>query len=243
MDEQNRDNIVRTQSVFGDIARIVYLGGDNCRITEKNGFIGIDAVVEIADDGTEEEKSASDAPNVERGEKKDESGSEGAAKDGEEKDRAEEAPARRTEKLPDGRTHIIAERIFLARAFPFDMKSEYISVLDRDRKEIGMIRSLGDFSGDQRALLERELEVKYYTPVIKRIMSVKERYGFSYWKTECEFGEKDFTLRDTFRSIIKTPNADGGDRVCIIDVDGNRYEIPDVGHLDAQSLRRIEMYL
>ena len=35
MDEQNRDNIVRTQSVFGDIARIVYLGGDNCRITEK----------------------------------------------------------------------------------------------------------------------------------------------------------------------------------------------------------------
>ena len=201
MDEQNRDNIVRTQSVFGDIARIVYLGGDNCRITEKNGFIGIDAVVEIADDGTEE-KSASDAPNVERGEKKDES-----------------------------------------RAFPFDMKSEYISVLDRDRKEIGMIRSLGDFSGDQRALLERELEVKYYTPVIKRIMSVKERYGFSYWKTECEFGEKDFTLRDTFRSIIKTPNADGGDRVCIIDVDGNRYEIPDVGHLDAQSLRRIEMYL
>ena len=51
MDEQNRDNIVRTQSVFGDIARIVYLGGDNCRITEKNGFIGIDAVVEIADDG------------------------------------------------------------------------------------------------------------------------------------------------------------------------------------------------
>ena len=72
---------------------------------------------------------------------------------------------------------------------------------------------------------------------------MKERYGFSYWKTECEFGEKDFTLRDTFRSIIKTPNADGGDRVCIIDVDGNRYEIPDVGHLDTQSLRRIEMYL
>ena len=34
MDEQNRDNIVRTQSVFGDIARIVYLGGDNCRITD-----------------------------------------------------------------------------------------------------------------------------------------------------------------------------------------------------------------
>ena len=86
MDEQNRDNVARTQSVFGDIARIVYLGGDNCRITEKNGFIGIDAVAEIADDGTEEEKSASDAPNGERGEKKDESDAEGAGKDGEEKE-------------------------------------------------------------------------------------------------------------------------------------------------------------
>lgn len=241
MDEQNKGGIARTQSVFGDIARIVYLGGDNCRITEKNGFIGIDAAVEIADDGAEEEKSA---PIGGCGEKKDASSdADGADKDGEEKEHREKAPARRTEKLPDGRTRIIAERVFLARAFPFDMKSEYISVLDRDKKEIGMIRSLEDFSGDQRALLERELEVKYYTPVIKRIMSVKERYGFSYWKTECEFGEKNFTLRDTFRSIIKTPNADGGDRICIIDVDGNRYEIPDVRHLDAQSLRRIEMYL
>ena len=198
MDEQNRDNIVRTQSVFGDIARIVYLGGDNCRITEKNGFIGIDAVVEIADDGTEEEKSASDAPNVERGEKKDESDAKGAAKDGEEKDRAEKAPARRTEKLPDGRTHIIAERIFLARAFPFDMKSEYISVLDRDRKEIGMIRSLGDFSGDQRALLERELEVKYYTPVIKRIMSVKERY--------------EMCIRDSGKGVVDEVRSRNGKR-------------------------------
>ena len=103
----------------------------------------------------------------------------------------------------------VAERIYLSRAFPFDMPFEYISVLDKDKKEIGFIRSLDDFDEPARTQLIHELETKYYTPVIKKILSVKERYGFSYWKTECEFGEKSFTLQDTFRSIIKSPKDDG----------------------------------
>ena len=123
------------------------------------------------------------------------------------------------------------------------MPYDYISVLDKDKKEVGFIRSLNDFDEPARSMLVHELEAKYYTPVIKRILSVKERYGFSYWKTQCEFGEKSFTLQDTFRSIIKAPNADGTERVYILDVDGNRYSIPDVEALDRQSYKKIELYL
>ena len=50
-------------------------------------------------------------------------------------------------------------------------------------------------------------------------------------------------LQDTFRSIIKSPRDDGTERIFILDVDGNRYEIPDVEALDRKSYKKIELYL
>lgn len=202
-----------TQAGLSGIVNIIYLNRDNCEITEKNGFIGLKAVVDKPDGWT--------APEEKKDEKK----------------------AVEERLLENGKLEKTAERIFLSRAFPFDMPLEYISVLDRDKKEIGFIRSLDDFDEPARGMLLHELEAKYYTPKIKKIYSVKERYGFSYWKTECEFGEKSFTLQDTFRSIIRSHLADGTERVFILDVDGNRYEIENVEALDRQSYKKIELYL
>ncbi len=225
MAETNTSNELR------GIVDITYLNHDNSKISEKNGFLSLCCTVPKKEDALFEEDK-SDKPE----EKKPESES----KDGEKK---EKKPALTKVDLGDGRVQITAERIFLSRAFPFDMPFEYISVLDSDKKEIGFIRSLDDFDEAERALLINELETKYYTPTIKRILSVKERYGFSYWKCECEFGEKSFTLRDTFRSIIRTHTSDGKLRVFILDVDGNRYEIPDAEALDRSSYKKIELYL
>lgn len=211
------------------IVNIVYLNKDNCKITEKNGFIGITAVLDKCEDsfqiGPAEEIKEFPPPGAHRRKKK------------------EDGPAVIVKDLENGKVEKTAERVHLSRAFPFDMLWEYISVLDRDKKEIGFIRSLDDFDEPDRSLLVRELESVYYTPQIKKILSVKERYGFSYWKCECEFGEKSFTLQDTFRSIIKTYTKTGELRLFILDVDGNRYEIPDVEALDRLSYKKIELYL
>lgn len=219
------------------IVDIVYLNRDNCKITEKNGFLGLRAVVDKKEDNLfesekSEKESSKDKPDGD-------ADSEGVEKSEKKKDK----PAVKTVDLGNGKVEKIAERIFLSRAFPFDMPYEYISVLDRDKKEIGFIRSLDDFDEPERTMLINELDAKYYTPVIKRIISVKERYGFSYWRCECEFGEKSFTLRDTFRSIIKAHTAEGRERIYILDVDGNRYEIPDVEALNRMSYKKIELYL
>ncbi len=205
------------------IVNIQYLNRDNCTLTVKNGFLGLKAIIDKPQDLFAEP------------DKKEPAGEEAS-------DKTEEAAGSRTD-LPEGKIEKVAERIFLSRAFPFDMPYDYISVLDKDKKEIGFIRSLDDFDEPERELLINELNTKYYTPTIKRILSVKERYGFSYWKTECEFGEKSFTLQDTFRSILKASNPDGTERVFILDVDGNRYAIPDVEALDRQSYKKIELYL
>ena len=37
-------------------------------------------------------------------------------------------------------------RVYFHRCFPFETPSEYISVLDKDGREYGMIRSLDEFS-------------------------------------------------------------------------------------------------
>ncbi len=192
------------------IVDIVYLNRDNCKITEKNGFIGLRAIIDKPKDALFAEEGKDEVQNPD---------------------------------IPEGKQEIVLDRIFLSRAFPFDMPNEYISVLDKNKKEIGFIRSLDDFDKAERLLLTTELETKYYTPVIKKILSLKEHYGFSYWKTVCDFGEKTFTLQDTYRSIIKATNADGTERIFILDVDGNRYVIPDVEALDRQSYKKIELYL
>ncbi len=222
-----KENTSKVPAELRGIVKITYLNKDNCTLTEKNGFLGLRAVVDKTDDPLFSENSS---------------------KDEDKKKESSEDVGKRThypeeDNLPEGKVLRVAERIYLSRAFPFDMPHDYISVLDKDKKEIGFIRSLNDFDEPQRSMLLAELDAKYYTPTIKKIYSVKERYGFSYWKTECEFGEKSFTLQDTYRSIIKTTNADGGERLFILDVDGNRYEIPDVEKLDRKSFKKIELYL
>lgn len=131
------------------------------------------------------------------------------------------------------------DRIFLHRAFPFDFPYSYISVLDMDSKELGLIQEVDAFDSETAAMLRAELERKYYTPVIKQILSVKDKFGYSYWKVISDEGELSFTMQDTFRNLLKV----GGTRIFVNDIDGNRYEIPDIEKLDHKSFKKIELFL
>ena len=85
-----------------------------------------------------------------------------------------------------------------------------------------------------------EIEKKYYSPAIKEIKSVKERYGFSYWKVSLDDGrELNFTMQDTFKNIIHT----GEDSIVLVDVDSNRYTVKSISALSSKSYRKIELYL
>ncbi len=130
-------------------------------------------------------------------------------------------------------------RIWLHRAFPFDLLEEYISIQNKDQEEIGLIRSLADFDEEAQKILCGELEHKYYTPKITKIVSLKEAHGYSFWQVESDAGELQFTLQDTFRSLLRV----GEDKVFVFDNYGNRYVIESLKGLDRHSLRKIELYL
>jgi len=143
-------------------------------------------------------------------------------------------------KLKENEEENTIDRVFLHRAFPFELLWKYISVISDDGKEKGVIYDINDFSEETRALIKTELERKYYSPTIKSIDSLKERYGFSYWKVTLSDGRSlNFTMQDTFRNIIRV----GEDGAILLDVDGNRFVIKSIASLDRRSYRRIELYL
>ena len=132
------------------------------------------------------------------------------------------------------------ERVFLHRAFPFELLWQYISVLDADGKEIGVVYDVEDFGKETCELLKTELRRKYYEPQVKSIVSLKERYGFSYWNVITGEDRKvSFTMQDTFRNIIRV----GSDKAILLDVDGNRFVIESIAALDRKSYKKIELYL
>ena len=49
------------------------------------------------------------------------------------------------------------KRVLLHRLFPYDEPEAYISVLDAEKNEIGMILNLNSFSGESLTALRKEL--------------------------------------------------------------------------------------
>ena len=140
----------------------------------------------------------------------------------------------------DGEEEKNIDRVFLHRAFPFELLWRYISVMSDDGKEKGVIYDIKDFPEEISALIKTELERKYYSPTVKSINNLKERYGFSYWRVTLSDGRNlNFTMQDTFRNIIRV----GDDGAILLDVDGNRFVIKSIAALDRKSYRRIELYL
>lgn len=143
------------------------------------------------------------------------------------------------ENLTSADDFLYFSRVLFHRAFPFDAPDSYISVYDAESKEIGIIKELDELDAEQKNLVKREIERKYYAPRIRKIYSISERQGFSIWKIETEAGVLELTLRDNFKSIIHA----GGDRIFIADNIGNRYEIERLSALDRASVKKIEIYL
>lgn len=132
------------------------------------------------------------------------------------------------------------DRVRLRRAFPFAEKERFISVLDDDQNEIGLIEDISVFPDNQVALIREELDRVYYMTKILKIKSVKEKIGrATYFLCENENGEFEMVLRDVSRTIFKLSD----DSVIITDIDSNRYFIESLSALDKKSLKKLDVYM
>ena len=137
------------------------------------------------------------------------------------------------------------ERVIIRRSFPVTSPDEFLSVREPDTKkngrgfEIGMIRNLNIFDKETVDLLNAELDVRYFTPIITHILSSKEKFGYNYMELETTAGRVAIVMNNPFYNIRSLEDG----RIMINDMDGNCFVIPDPKKLDRHSLKFIEVYI
>jgi hypothetical protein len=123
-------------------------------------------------------------------------------------------------------------KVHAVRAFPLTDISEFIGLVDAiSGREIGMLRSLRDLAGEARQLVQKALEKRYFVPKIHRIIEAKREFGTVYWAVETDRGERNFIMRGIRDSIQEIEPG----RYLVVDIDGNRFEVPRLNDLDSRS--------
>ncbi|MGI4791936.1 MAG: DUF1854 domain-containing protein [Janthinobacterium lividum] len=120
----------------------------------------------------------------------------------------------------------------IARAFPLSDPDRYIGLRDGNDKDIGMLESLSGIDGESHAIIEEELERRYFTPQITQVNYVDEAFGVVTWEVETSKGPRRFLVRNLRDSSYTL----GSSRVMMTDVDGNRYEFPDARTMGPKAL-------
>lgn len=125
------------------------------------------------------------------------------------------------------------------RLFPISRRDVYITLLDSDGKERGLIKALSDLDEHSREVITESLSDYYLVPKITKILSITEKSGTIRWNVVTERGEKHFDVRNRNHDIRVGKNG----TVRVRDSDDNRYEIDDYRTLDAKSRSKLVPYL
>lgn len=139
-------------------------------------------------------------------------------------------------KMLGGNGPIVDARV--ARCFPWSRPDEYVSVRDKDGKELMLLHTLGELDDASRQLVEQELHDKIFKPRIEQIVTLKTEFDVTTITARTDRGEVSFQIRG--RDDVRVLS---GSRMLLKDVDGNTYDLPDVSRLDRRSQKWLEQFL
>jgi hypothetical protein len=130
-------------------------------------------------------------------------------------------------------------KVKIARAAPLTHPSRYICFLDEKDEVITMIADPSLLDPESARIVGEELDQRYLTSVITRVMSVRSEFGVSYWDVETHRGRREFVIQN----VAENAQWISDRHLMLIDVDTNRFEIPDTQALDKKSLAFIGLAL
>ena len=133
------------------------------------------------------------------------------------------------------------ERVQVIRLFPFTEPDQFISIrtVEERSKEIGVIEDMKKVSKETRKMLEEQLKLHYFTPVIQKVLDIKGEYGYAYFHVMTDRGECRFTINMGGNAVVRLTDT----RLLITDLDENRFEIPDVLQLSQKEQRKLDLFL
>jgi hypothetical protein len=118
-----------------------------------------------------------------------------------------------------------------AWAAPLSRPKQYLSLLDGKGNEIVMLKDPSTLPPDSWEAVQQELHRRYMTAQVKEIISARVEYGATYWSVVTDRGAREFVTQ----SLQENAQWLSPTHLLLIDVDGNRFEIPDVNALDPRS--------
>lgn len=132
-------------------------------------------------------------------------------------------------------------RVGVYLTFPLTNPEEFISIREADEKakEIGMIEKLSQLEPDQQEMIREQIKLRYFIPVIIKVMDVKDEYGYAYWHVQTNFGVCRFTTRMSGDAVVSLSDS----RLMVTDIDGNRYEIPDFYKLSITERKKLDLFI
>ena len=132
-------------------------------------------------------------------------------------------------------------RVGVYLTFPLTNPEEFISIREADEKakEIGMVEKLSLLPADQQEMLREQIKLRYFMPVITKVMDVKDEYGYAYWNVATTFGVCRFTTQMSGDAVIHLSDS----RLLVTDIDGNRYEIPDFYSLSVMERKKLDLFI
>ena len=137
-------------------------------------------------------------------------------------------------RLKGGAEHVDAR---VARCFPWTLPDLYISIRDKDGKELCLVKTLEDLAPAGRELIREELEQKVFNPRILKVLDLKQEFGITSILAQTDRGQTTFQVRS--RDDIRVLSAA---RALFRDADGNTYELHDLRALDAASRKHLAQY-
>jgi hypothetical protein len=130
-------------------------------------------------------------------------------------------------------------RVKVVRAAPLSEPDRYICFLDAKDEAICMVKELGEIGSENHELIGEELQKRYLTAYVSRIINLRNEYGVSYWDVDTDRGRREFVAKN----VAEHAQWLGETRLFILDVDGNRFEFSDLSKLDKQSQAFIDVVL
>jgi hypothetical protein len=132
--------------------------------------------------------------------------------------------------------------IYTAYAFPVAYPNGYISIVqtagDQDT-ELGVIRDLSEFPESDAALIRQALNRRYFIHTVTRLRSIEMKYNMLFLEVSTDKGELSFFMRWAQDRAVDF----GQNGKVLIDVDDNRYLMPDLDKLTLRERVDFQRYI
>lgn len=122
---------------------------------------------------------------------------------------------------------------------PLSRPKRYLALLDSSGDEIITFADPNELDADSRMAVEEELYRRYLSTQILAIVDAKVVFGATYWTVETDRGRRDLVTQSLQENAVWLAPS----HLLLVDVDGNRFEIPSVTALDERSRQYVEAIL